>query len=148
MLIVYRTNAGFEGRIASVDRATTSDAMNAFLATEGGRDLAYIEIREDLADPALVSALDQGDPAYTVDPMTRVLLKDGTPVALGYDPEALAALVASVDGNQEILGLLAATDEQIAAYAAGKTVPELMVMLAHILRRMAIAVGFRPAAPR
>ena len=82
MLIVYRTNAGFEGQIQEVDYTTPGPIFDAGLQRPENPivDLAYIEL-----DPLTVPASAHLDLAlnqelYTVDPSGPALLRNGVVV--------------------------------------------------------------------
>ena len=77
MLIIYRTNPGFDGQIQKIERDLRPAEMDAYLATpEGAKsNLAYIDVG-DLADEDLVS-LTADQKAYTVDLGTKALQKGG-----------------------------------------------------------------------
>ena len=95
MLIIYRTNPGFEGQIQSIARDLRAVEMDAYLATPEGQksDLAYIDVGE-LSDEDLVSlTTNQAD--YTVDIATKTLQKGGKAAEIVAEPsikERVAAL--------------------------------------------------------
>ena len=62
MIIVYRTNPGFEGEIVSVDRDTPSDAFQMYMDAnaEAAEGLAFIHVAEaDIAADDLAALLAQ-----------------------------------------------------------------------------------------
>jgi hypothetical protein len=101
MLIIYRTNPGFEGQIQNIAKDLRPAEMDAYLATPQGQksSLAYIDVGE-LSDADLVS-LTANQKAYTVDPKTKTIQKGGKPAEVVAQPsiktrvEALEAKVAS-----------------------------------------------------
>jgi hypothetical protein len=82
MLIIYRTNPGFEGQIQNIAQDLRPAEMDAYLATPQGQksNLAYIDVGE-LSDADLVS-LTANQKAYTVDPKTKTLQKAGKAAGL------------------------------------------------------------------
>ena len=77
MLIIYRTNPGFEGQIQKLERDLRPVEMDAYLATPEGQKacLAYIDVG-DLSDADLVN-LASGKSECTVDTKTKILQKGG-----------------------------------------------------------------------
>jgi hypothetical protein len=104
MLIIYRTNPGFEGQIQNIARDLRPAEMDAYLATPEGQksNLAYIDVG-DLADEDLVS-LTAHQKEYTVDPKTKMLQKAGRaagivrPATMETRVKALEAKAAVVVG--------------------------------------------------
>lgn len=87
MLIIYRTNPGFEGQIATLDYQTSPESFELWLngeKTHGRAELAFLQLNEALMTPALLAALEADQNAYRV--IGGKLAKDGVPVPLGYDP--------------------------------------------------------------
>lgn len=58
MLIIYRTNVGFEGDIVSLDFETPAAAMDIYLAqSEQPTEISYIEIAEESLEPQDIADL-------------------------------------------------------------------------------------------
>jgi hypothetical protein len=102
MLIIYRTNAGFEGQIQSIDYVTPGPVFDAEMqrAKNPVTDLAYIEL-----DPLTVPAAAHTDLAlnpseYTVDPSGPSLLCSGQAVY----PAALLKAGVSISRTSGIAG--------------------------------------------
>jgi len=57
MLIVFRTNAGFEGEIAFIDRQSPAPAMDTWLTQNQDANLDYIEVSETDMAPDTFAAL-------------------------------------------------------------------------------------------
>jgi hypothetical protein len=91
MLIVYRINAGFEGRIITLDKATSAAEMDRWLENEavaGRREQAYLEINEAAMDTGLLADLATEHAQYRV--VDGALQTAKGAVDLGYDAEATA----------------------------------------------------------
>jgi hypothetical protein len=82
MLIIYRTNAGFEGQIQAVDYTTPGPVFDAALQREKNpvTDLAYIELDAGTVSGAAHLDLAANQSAYTVDPSGPSLLCNGVVV--------------------------------------------------------------------
>jgi len=57
MLILYRTNPGFEGEIVNLDTITPSVAFAAYLAQQDAPEIAALEIAEQNLTPEILGAL-------------------------------------------------------------------------------------------
>lgn len=143
MLIVYRTNAPFAGQIAFVHKGMAPKEIEKWAGTEQAKDLAFIEINEALADQQIIADLVNSDERYTVNPVTKVLLKSGSAAVLGYDAVDVSAKIAELDSDPLISQLWTATDAQMTTFAGTKTTAQLFVLTWKIIRRVAIAAGVR-----
>jgi hypothetical protein len=84
MLIVYRTNAGFEGQIQSVDKTLISPEMDAYLEQHPDANVAYLDIDEYSIGRAAVKDFALNRDLYTVDVALKKLLRAG--VAVSWAP--------------------------------------------------------------
>lgn len=84
MLIIYRTNAGFEGQIQNVQENGYGPIFDAWTQEQSAQelpvDLAYIELDVTTVPAAALTDLWLNRSRYSVDPAGPTLLCDGVPV--------------------------------------------------------------------
>ena len=140
MLIIYRTNAGFEGQLVSLDRAASVGAMVAYLANATPRpELAYLEIDERLLDAELLTALSVEQATFLV--VDGVLTRDGVPCELGYTPGITQAATAALYADPVVNQLFNASEADLRTWLALQSTADVFVLIRDVLRQMAAAVG-------
>jgi hypothetical protein len=110
VLIIYRTNAGFEGQIQEVQENGYGPIFDAWVQQRQAQglpaDLAYIELDMITVPAAALTDLWFNRSRYTVDPTGPALLFDGQPV---YSVDAAANNAIPVSNmSRSGLGLAAA----------------------------------------
>jgi hypothetical protein len=133
MLIIYRTNAGFEGKIAYIDRQITMPEFNAWQALNN-EALACIEVDEKLMDSAAVADIFINRDAYSV--AAGVPQKKGATLDLGYKPGDADKSLADLRGDAQVQALLSWTPAQAATWIAGKTTAQIFLMIFMTLQKI------------
>lgn len=136
MLVVYRTNKGFEGQIVSIDRTSTPAAMDVWLAMDPQRsaDTAYLYLDERLLRYELLSDLIASPDAYSVNPVSRQVVRGGVAVDLGYIPGVADASLVAIRSDPEVRALMEMDDAAVLTWVEGKTSNELLATLYRTLR--------------
>mgnify|MGYP001428683572 CR=1 FL=1 len=140
MLIVYRTNPGFEGQIVTLDRTTLAAEMDAHIAqSEKGGDVAYIQVAEKMLDPAVLVGLTRNPELYRV--VGGVLTKGGQPVALGYSVAKQETALSELKNDLTIRKFFTLTDAQLRTYLGTMTWQDAIVTLRSIIVKICRAAG-------
>lgn len=134
MLVVYRTNKGFKGRIVALDRSSSTAEMERWIAeSEEGRNVAYAEIDERLVSPALLADLAFRHEEYRVDPALGLTL-GGQRVALGYKPEMITTARGELREDGQLRTLLSMTDAELAVWLSGRSQAQNFALAFRLLR--------------
>lgn len=80
MLIIYRTNPGFEGQIQSVNKTMLAPEMDAYLAQTPDANIGYLDVDEYSVGRANLYDFAINRDKYSVDVAAKKLLKDGVAV--------------------------------------------------------------------
>lgn len=140
MLIVYRTNPGFEGQIIALDKLSSPAEMDAHIAqSEKGGDTAYLEVAEKMLTPALLVALARHPEEYRV--VGNVLTKGGAAVTLGYNAAAQKAALAELKADVTIRKFFTLTDAQLRTLLGTMTWQDAVVALRGIIVKICRAAG-------
>ena len=140
MLIIYRTNPGFEGQIQSTDRTTLPAEMDAHIAqSEKGHDSAYIQVAEKMLDPAVLVGLTRNPELYRV--VGGVLTRGGTPVALGYNAAVQTTALTELKSDVTIRKFFILTDAQLRTLLGTMTWQDAVVHLRGIIVKICRAAG-------
>ncbi len=133
MLIIYRTNAGFEGQIVTVDLTQPKAAFDAYVAQAAPPVyMAALELDEKLLPDALHVGLLVNRDAYRV--VDGGLQKDGAEVTLGYTPGDADVALANLRADAIIQSLLIATPSQLSTWIAGRTTAQALLVILQVLQ--------------
>lgn len=136
MLVIYRTNPGFAGQVVSLDYQTPAVAMDRYLASEHGADLAYLEVDGRLLKRDLLADLLTAPGAVTVDHKAGALVHHGRTADLGYTPGAAETAERALREDATIQALLGMSDAELATWLSGKTTGELFRIVFRALRHL------------
>lgn len=137
MLVVYRTNKDFEGRIAALVRQQSMAEFAAWSAANPDVALAAVEVDTDAIDPALLADLALHMGTYTV--VDGKLQRDGVAAKLGYTVDARASIGGMRD-DPALKALFSMTDVQILNWVQANGAEAALVQIVHILRRYGEAI--------
>ena len=133
MIVIYRTNAGFEGKIVYIDRQGTVSEFSAWLA-EAGEPLACLQIEDKLLDPTIVADMLVNRESYAV--VNGALQKGGANVTLGYTPGDADSNLAALRSDTAVQALLTWTPTQAATWIASKTTAQVFLVIFLLLQKM------------
>ena len=133
MIVIYRTNAGYEGKIVYIDRQATVSEFSAWLA-EAVEPLACLQVEEKLLDPAVVADMLVNRESYAV--INGVLQNGGANVTLGYTPGDADSNLAALRSDTAVQALLTWTPTQAATWIASKTTAQVFLVIFLLLQKM------------
>lgn len=132
MLIIYRTNEGFGGQIASLDRVSTRAEFEAWQQANG-EPLAYVELDELLAAPVALELLTRRE-LFSI--ANGRLQKNKSDVQLDYRPGDAEAAQNELRGDTQIKALLTMTPVQVGTWIDSKTTKQALLVILQLLQQI------------
>lgn len=137
MLIIYRTNESFVGRVISLDRQQLLVEFEAWrTSAQPTPEMAAITVDESLMRADLLADLTTNASAYLV--IDGTLTLDGAPVDLGYEPSAIGA-VERMRADPNMVALFDMDEPTLRAWMENQAQADINVLVWQALRELARA---------